>query len=817
MLNKRDEPTPSTPMERLEHLLDNFQNERRAIEAALSSVQARDISSMGTALEEADGRAATLASRLDELGRRAEQILQTSRGAEALEARIASLEEMVRNAETRSQQAAAESDDRHRALRDATAAAQETLARWEHARESGIDALREIDAKHQDTSAQLQALNALAERVSTKAKALEGQHQAVERALVESRRVGEMVWEMEAQIAKLNEGSPLASRVEEDLARLERLHAEVTAKLEDAARGRAQFTERADQQQRDAIELIQAMQGHVDRLTVRKKELDTAAERLRAVQGGLSEAERRLTSVSSAEKTMAVFGERLDALSSRINDAAAQAEALSETQSTFSLLAERLTEMERIIKGSATQMDALMQRQPDLDALGAAFESLDTRQAAARALVDELRGQQEQFAEFVARARDFMSGVPEMDGAISTLGRDLADVRTRASETLAIAPRLDELDHRLTAFEPRLELAEDLHGRLSTLRELSAAIDQKLTAQLARQGEIDQLRVACDGVATQTAEARQQLQELEHAQASLTPLAGRLSELDAGIAAARERLASLQRDHGSIDAQERRLAELEESGRRLFAGITARLESMEALKQELHGADGVKEQVYAGIAQLQALQREADTATRTMEDHLQQLAARWQQIEERRSQLSAIERAIAAVESRSSAIDEVAANLAARLESLAERERVVQAVKDELDTVHEIARKSQEDLAAVTDRRGELTEARTELERIATMLVETRDKITEVQKRSAAVEEVRRKADAAVGLLNDVRVTLDAVGEQKAMVDHVSEMLARLDTVLGEARGTVKSLQAERKLAEKIAQNVRDIHARAGI
>ena len=92
---------------------------------------------------------------------------------------------------------------------------------------------RTLHALSQDTDAQLRSLNALAEHVSAKVKALESQQSVVEHALVESRRVHEMVWEMEVQLNKLNEGSKRATRVEETLAKLERIQAETDS----AARG----------------------------------------------------------------------------------------------------------------------------------------------------------------------------------------------------------------------------------------------------------------------------------------------------------------------------------------------------------------------------------------------------------------------------------------------------------------------------------------------------------------------------------------------------------------------------------------------------
>jgi hypothetical protein len=58
-------------------------------------------------------------------------------------------------------------------------------------------------------------------------------------------------------------------------------------------------------------------------------------------------------------------------------------------------------------------------------------------------------------------------------------------------------------------------------------------------------------------------------------------------------------------------------------------------------------------------------------------------------------------------------------------------------------------------------------------------------------------------------------VTLDTLGAQKAMLDEVSERLVGLDAVIAEAQGTTKALQAERKMAQRIVENVRTIHSRA--
>src|SRR5206468_7731247 len=67
----------------------------------------------------------------------------------------------------------------------------------------------------ESTEERLITLNALAERVSHKAKVLESQQQAVEHAVVQANRVNEMVWSMDVQIGKLGEGLKQAAKAEE--------------------------------------------------------------------------------------------------------------------------------------------------------------------------------------------------------------------------------------------------------------------------------------------------------------------------------------------------------------------------------------------------------------------------------------------------------------------------------------------------------------------------------------------------------------------------------------------------------------------------
>jgi acid phosphatase class B len=84
-----------------------------------------------------------------------------------------------------------------------------------------------------------------------------------------------------------------------------------------------------------------------------------------------------------------------------------------------------------------------------------------------------------------------------------------------------------------------------------------------------------------------------------------------------------------------------------------------------------------------------------------------------------------------------------------------------------------------------------------------------------IESRRQLIDDVQRKTDMITHMLGDVQIRIDSVSEQKAMVDHVFAELAHLEYLVQEARGTMKALQAERDVAQRIVENVRQIHARA--
>jgi chromosome segregation ATPase len=679
-----------------------------------------------------------------------------------------------------------------------------------------LEALPAIDRTAQNVDAQLQALNALAEHVSAKLKALENQHQMVDRALVESRRVNEMVWDMEVQIGKVANGSTLAAQAEENLARLERLQQEIAERDEEATRVRIEAARSAEQQQRDATELLRAVEGQVNRLALNRKQMETLSERVVAAEAALLDAEQRIGTMAAADQALAGLSEKVDGLASRITDMIDQAQALEQKQALLSRLEERLVELEGTTKRTDWQFESLTQRRSELTALKAEFEAFDRTYAGAQTLVDRLLEDKTALMQFAERSSSFVETAKTIETRIGHVTASIAQAEANAVKVLGMSQTVDDLASQIADLTPRLQLVEDLAARLNDLNGLSADVDHKLTAQLARQADLDGVRVSCEGLTLQLADAQQKLAALGSAQTRLAPLTDLIARLEDELSATRGRVDALHRDEESVAAQEGRLETLNASARALALDVAQRMETMQSLHAELTRVAALKEHLSGDLAQMLSMQCEAFAKGREAEDQLRQLADRCNQIHDQQSHLDVVEGMMAAFEGRLRAIAQLSERVDARMNTIAARERIVEAVRHEIETIHDVARKSHEDLTAIAGQREQIAQGTADVTRLMEALAGTSAAIEDVDRRGRIVDDVRRKADAVAHLLDDVRVTLDAVGVQKAMIDHVADKVAHLDDVLAEARATTKALQAERSMAQRIVDNLRNVHARTG-
>lgn len=794
--------------------------ERAEARAAQSLERAAEIDSQRASLQELVSMAAGLVVKIETLNRDAADIKRLEEQLPALRDeyhRVVSQQAALAGDVDRLRSLAAALVDDTAATRQASQQAQESAARAAETIagvQEQIDLVRQLETASHETTAQLQALNALAEHVNSKARALEQQHQTIERALVESRKVTEMVWNMDVQIGRLNKGATLTARVEEDLTRLERLHQDSAAQLDEATRASQTFAASFEQQRREAAELLQNLERRVDYLDANRKEVDTLRERVDGAQAALGDVERRVEAVSSAQAAVTSLSDAVRDLSARLGDVATRTEAIEHKQSALDTLEARLAEADDLARRTGLQIEALHERRDELQQLEIAFAQFDTIHAEARRLTEALAADKRELARFMEQAGEFLRESPQLLEAIDALRAGVEATEARAGHATAMKPAIDELAGQIERLTPRLAVVEDLQTRLNDLHALSADLDRRLSVQLGRQAEIEGIRIACDGLSTRVTDLHHTMAGLDDAQAKLAPIPDRISALDETVHDIGRRLDAIRRDDEVLASQEQRLEALSASADALSRDLAARLETLRALQVELGQAGTWKDQLRGDLTDMQRLQREIVAAIRGAEEQQQQLAVRCQQIEQQRAHVAVAERMVEAFEHRMLEAERSCESLNARIAAVSTREKIVEAVRREVEAVHGVARKVQDDLAAIEQAHTSIADGKAEVQRLLDALGVATASIADVEARSRGVDDVRRRADAVLHLLDDMRVTLDAVCEQKATLDHVTDDLARLHDMIAEARGTAKVLQDERRLAQRIVDTIRGVHAR---
>src|SRR4051812_46474850 len=196
--------------------------------------------------------------------------------------------------------------------------------------ESRLGPLQELREITRTTEERITSLNALAEHVNQKTKALENQKHTVERAVVESNRLNEMIWAMDVQITKLNEGGLQATRTEELIERVEGLARDVSGQIEIGTQARDDFARDLVKLEKDRSALAEFAHAFTNRLTVDRAALDAFDHRVKGLQASVAGAENKLEEHAARERRAEAADERVAYLTKqldRLNDETVELQA----------------------------------------------------------------------------------------------------------------------------------------------------------------------------------------------------------------------------------------------------------------------------------------------------------------------------------------------------------------------------------------------------------------------------------------------------------------------------------------------------------
>lgn len=422
---------------------------------------------------------------------------------------------------------------------------------------SATEAVREVDRKlgrlshlqelTRTTEEKVTALNALAEYVGQKTRALESQKHVVERAVVEANRLNEIVWNMDVQLTKANDGMKEAARGEEALARIDQLAQNTEARLESAARLRDEFVRETAQMQREGAAVLDAVRTSLDRLAAEKREIETFEARLQTLHGAVGDAEQRMEALATREQQLGFLPPRIEEFSRQFAALASQAEDLGRKQADLDALHTEIGQVHDLASRTAAQYDALRQSRQDLEALRK--EILDFHQSYARAaeLRDKLSSDRAALEAFGERLTTLRARTPEIEASMASLLQRLAQVEEGMPHAVRLGEMTTDLERQIARIGERTEFIGIVEGRLNALQALAADVDQKIAVQLDRRADLETLRAQCDGVIAQMLDAQQKIEAVAALQGKILPMDIKISILQGRLKKTAERVKAVHR------------------------------------------------------------------------------------------------------------------------------------------------------------------------------------------------------------------------------------------------------------------------------
>src|SRR5262249_3244421 len=310
--------------------------------------------------------------------------------------------------------------------------------------------------------------------------------------------------------------------------------------LEAASKLNQEFERESARLEKDGKQLLDAVRGEVNSLSIHKREFEAFDERLRILQTSVGDAESRMLALTAKDKNLVELAQQIDALHKRFESLFAQADDLTKKQLSLESLRDRLAQVDELSKRTSWQMDALRQSREDLDVLSKEIQEFYTSHAEAAKLADKLGADRLALETFTDRMTAFASQTPELEAKMDAILGKLKLVDEGAEKATRLHETVAELDAQLSRVSARVPFVEKLETRLNGLNALSADVDQKLADQLARRAELDTLKTALDGVAAQMVDTQHKLEAVRRLETTLVPLVAEVNRLRTEITASGE-------------------------------------------------------------------------------------------------------------------------------------------------------------------------------------------------------------------------------------------------------------------------------------
>jgi chromosome segregation ATPase len=670
-------------------------------------------------------------------------------------------------------------DDEHQALSGGIESTKQRLA----ALQQGAEKLTAVVPGVRDAKHQIATLKSLTDQVTQKVAALEGQREAVERAMSQAKDLTGTLREFDQATQQQRENAKLLSEYRASAEELKTLHAEVLKRAEESAAFQREIGEQEQTTRAEMAALREQARNSAERFKIENQGLESVSQRVADLRGMLLTVEERFHA--------------LDGSSEGITDIRARAEHLSTELATIVGEVSKLDEQAERVRAIRTDVAALDQtvgdmtrRVGDLEASRPAVEGalreLGDLKSSREAVTDALEKTQAAQSELTrmrvdqAETQDWLTGVD----------RSMSGLREQVEELSKLKPTVEFV--RKDA-QQAVEATKAIESRRHAVTELQKQLSE-ITSSAARMDERSQGLISRMDAAEHRFEAlSQQSEEAERLAKIVVKVESTVEDAEQRIGGVGELIAGLEGRTQSLEA-------LEDRVRRLGDELDQRQGSLEKASEHLEHASALRQDAAAAAQELEGRLREVTTALASTKTLAGSLTSQTEQLEDRANSIRFVERRMTQFEAQLAKWELAEAEVARALDRVAGRQTTIDTLQADIKSMFKMAERTVEDVRSITEARQEVGEAQEQVGDLLGRLSEIEEKETQVEQRAQQIDEAEERLARADALMIDLQSSLETLQHQKGLVDQVVEKAGTLAFNTRQAEALIKILREERDL-----------------
>ena len=653
--------------------------------------------------------------------------------------------------------------------------------------EQGLQSMDGIQHTLVEVRRDVGTLKALADFVAQKSAALEAQREGIESALTQAEQLDRSMRQIDQGVRQQQAYATTLAGLQEQVTALNALHETVVDRSHEITQLQRETDERTRTTRQELAAVQEQMKQAVERFDFESHGLESVSQRVADLRSALTDFEARFKGLSESSQTVAELRNQTQSVGTQLRTLAGEIGQVDAEMAKLRSMRRDLDEMGRTAREAGSHVQRIEQSRPSVEAALRDLGQLGNVHAMVRDALEQAQLAHNEISrtwESQAETRSWLASTSQ----------SVRELKDQLGQLHGLAPRLEFVQNQthhvlesLTTLENKHSFAESLHRQISETGSLGASLEER-SRQL--QSRMETAEQQFGELGAQAEEAQRLSQTVADVTAQVTEAARRGDEIRKAVEVIGDRCETVEA--------------LAEKTRSLRDEIDQRQNSLEETAKKLKTATQLRQEATTSAQKLEELAEQLGQAVEGADQRATQVATLAGQIEDRASDLKAVEKRLDQFEERLGEWNLVEQGIVRSLEQISARQGTIESLQADLTRMSALAEKTVTDVREIMTVQGEVEESRELLKDVMVRLQEMRATTHSLDERARQTTKAEERLARAEGLLADVRSSLEALQGQKAIVDQAVEKAGSLRILLKQAEAMIEGLREEREITSRI-------------